>query len=640
MYRFSLTLIALFICLPSFAAEAYKGPIDLCTTKDGKTIYIVNKDSHEIAVFNTENDTIVKTIALGDDTFPQSATLSADEKTLYITGGGYKGRVLAVDPAAGSITKTVAAGHTPIAAALSPDGTKLFVCNQFTNDVSQYALPDLTLTRTVKVVREPRAAVVTQDGKYVLVANAIPLMPGNYIDAEDPMVDTGKDIYVASEVSVINTETGETKPILLPNGSGALHGMAMSPDGRYVYITEIIARFLLPTTQVERGWMNTAAVAVIDTTKLDTEHGGYVNAVLLDDVDLGAANPWGITTSADGTKLYVAIAGTSEVIAIDAVAMHKKLDAEPERSGPSNVNYGGQVSDNLAYLAGLKTRIKLPGKGARAITAANGSIYVGMYYSDTLLKLDETRLRPNVRPAVIALGPTPEWTPERRGEVWWNDATLCFQSWQSCASCHPDARMDGYNWDLLNDAQGNPKNAKSLVYTHLTPPSMWSQSRDNPENNGWDITTMGVECVRTGFRHIHFTMPNEEISRDIDAYIRSLKPEPSPFLVDGKLSERAERGKKIFDDPKVGCAVCHPAETYFTDMKMHDVNSQCYYDRTPFFDTPTLHEVWRTSPYLHDGRYVEMRDVFKLGVHGDTMGDVGGLTDEQIDDLVEYIMSL
>ena len=632
----SLALAALSVCLPSFAAEAYKGPMSLQATQDGKTVYIVNMDSHEIAVLNTENDTIVKTIALGDQFFPQGAVLSADERTLYVTGGGHKGQVLAVDPAAGTITKTVPAGHTPIVAAISPDGTKLFVCNQFTNDVSQYALPDLTLTRTIQVVREPRAALVTQDGKYLLVANAIPLMPGNYIDPEDPMVDPGKDIYVASEVSVINTETGETRSILLPNGSGALHGMAMSPDGRYVYITEIIARFLLPTTQVERGWMNTAAVAVIDTTKLDTEHGGYVNAVLIDDVDLGAANPWGITTSADGSKLYVAVAGTSELIVIDAAAMHRKLDAEPERGTQSNVNFGGQVSDNLAYLAGLKRRIRLPGKGARAITLAGNNIYIGMYFSDTLQKINETQLRPSE----IPLGPAPVWTPERRGEIWWNDATLCFQHWQSCASCHPDARMDGYNWDLLNDGQGNPKNAKSLVYTHLTPPSMWSQSRDNPERNGWDIDTMGVECVRTGFRFIHFTVPNEEISRDIDAYIRSLEPVPSPFLVDGKLSEKAERGKVIFNDPRVGCAVCHPAETWYTDMKMHDVNTQCYYDRTPFFDTPTLHEVWRTAPYLHDGRYVEMRDVFKLGVHGDTMGDVGGLTDEQIDDLVEFIMSL
>jgi hypothetical protein len=452
-------------------------------------------------------------------------------------------------------------------------------------------------------------------------------MPTNFPD------DENADIYVAAEVTVINVANGETKSILLPNGSGSLHGMCISPDGRYVYITEIIARFLLPTTQVERGWMNTAGIAVIDTTKLESETHGFVNSVLIDDVDLGAANPWGITTSADGKKIYAAVAGTSELITIDAVEMHKKLDAEAEKKAAGA--YGTEVSDNLAFLAGLKVRTKLPGKGARAVAVAGNNIYVGMYFSDTLQKLDQTPLRPTE----ISLGPAPNWTSERRGEVWWHDATLCFQHWQSCASCHPDARMDGYNWDLLNDGQGNPKNARSLLLSNKTTPSMWEAVRDNKEKTGWDTEKQGIECIRTGFKWILFTVPDEGKCRDIDAYLAAEKPEPSPYLAGGKLSAKAERGKKIFEDPKVGCATCHPAPL-FTDQKMHDVNTRCYYDRSSQFDTPTLIEVWRTAPYLHDGRYVNMRDVFKLGLHGDVTGDVGGLTDVQIDELVEYIMSL
>ena len=633
MYRILFVLIAMPVCLQGFATEKYKGPSALCPTKDGSMIYVVNRDAHEIAVLNTADDKIVKTIALEEGFLPNAAVLSADEKMLYVVGGAHKGRVLAIDLATGNIAKTVPAGHTPMGVTISPDGTKLFVCNQFTADVHEYSLPGLEPVRTIKVIREPRGIVITKDGKHVLVANSIPLMPGNYPE------DKYADIYVAAEVSVINVATGETKSIYLPNGSGALHGMCISPDGRYVYITEIIARFLLPTTQVERGWMNTAGIAIIDTTQLDSENGGYVNAVLIDDIDLGAANPWGITTSADGNTIYVAVAGTSELIVIDAVEMHKRLvaDAEEKARGIRS----SEVSDSLVFLAGAKRRIRLPGKGTRAVAVAGNNIYVGMYFNDTLQKLDATQLRPTE----IALGPAPVWTPERRGEVWWNDATLCVQQWQSCASCHPDARMDGYNWDLLNDGTGNPKNAKSLIFTRQTPPTMWEAVRDHPNPTGhapvpWDTATQGIQCIRTGFKWILFMEHDEAMYRDIDAYLLALKPEPSPFLVDGKLSERAERGKLIFEDPKVGCATCHPASTWFTDMKMHDVNSRTHYDRRSDFDTPTLHEVWRTAPYLHDGRYVNMRDVFAHGYHGDVSGDVGGLTDEQIDDLVEYVLSL
>ena len=538
------------------------------------------------------------------------------------------------------VVHSAPAGHTPMGAVITPDGTKLFVANRFTNDVYEYSLPNLTQTRVIRAIREPHAIVVTNDGKYVLVANSIPHMPNNYYDPDDWSKDPGIDIYVASEVTVIDVATGETKTISnLPNGTGALLGMCISPDGRYVYITTILARFLLPTTQVERGWMNTAGIVVIDTTKLEDECGGFVNVVLLDDVDLGAANPWGITTSADGTRIYVAISGTAELMIVDAVQMHNRLAADAE--GRASTPHLTQVSDNLAFLAGIKTRIRMPGQGARAITATGNNIYVGMYFSDTIQKFDEAQLRPTVRPTEIALGPEPVWTPERRGEIWWNDARLCFQHWQSCASCHPDARMDGYNWDLLNDGMGNPKNTKSLLFSAFTPPSMWESGRDNIDRNGWDINTMGVECVRTGFRFIHFTVPDEAISRDIDAFLRSLKPEPSPFLVDGKLSERAERGRLVFNDPRVGCATCHPAETFYTDMRSHDVNSRAFFDRTSYFDTPTLYELWRTAPYMHDGRYLNMRDVFSIGRHGDSHWTIpGGLSDEQIDDLVEYILSL
>ena len=641
MNRFILPLLVTLLYVQSVSAETYKGPIDICATQDGKTLYVVNKDSHEIAVLNTAEDRIVKTISLEDNFSPHGVVLSADEKTLYITGGGYKGRVLAVDSASGSIVKTVRAGHTPTGAAITPDGKKLFVCNQFSNDVSEYSLPELTLTRTIKAVREPRCAVVTQDGKYVLVANFLPLMPANFFDNPlEGIYPPNETIYVAAEITLIDTDTGKTRTIdNLPNGSGILNGMTLSPDGRYIYVTTTIARFLTRTTHVERGWINTAGIIIIDTTKLDEECKGVINAVLTDDLTLGAATPWGITTSADGTKIYVAAAGTSELIVVDAVAMHKKLEVRPRiqdvRAYVSSYSAEIEVSDDLMFLDGLKQRVTLPGKGARALTLAGNSIYVGMYFSDTLQKIDEKLLQP----AEIALGRTPVWTPERRGEVWWNDATLCSQHWQSCASCHPDARTDGHNWDLLNDGHGNPKKTKSLLFSHQTPPSMWQGIRDNLSVDGWNTDTMGLQCIRTGFTHILFTEPDEEICRDIDVYLQALTPVSSPYLVDGRLSEKAERGKLIFEDRRVGCIFCHPAPL-FTDKRLHDVKSRAYNDRVSHFDTPTLIEIWRNAPYLHDGRYVDIHDLFKHGRHGGTAGNVEGLTEEQIDELVEYILSL
>ena len=124
-----------------------------------------------------------------------------------------------------------------------------------------------------------------------------------------------------------------------------------------------------------------------------------------------------------------------------------------------------------------------------------------------------------------------------------HDAEICFQHWQSCATCHPDARVDGLNWDLMNDGMGNPKNTRSMLLVHQGGPAMSLGVRASAE-----------EAVRAGFRRSLFAVRPEEDAAAVDAYLKSLQPVPSPHLVDGHLSPAAERGKKIFFDPKVGCA--------------------------------------------------------------------------------------
>src|ERR1051325_6974542 len=154
--------------------------------------------------------------------------------------------------------------------------------------------------------------------------------------------------------------------------------------------------------------------------------------------------------------------------------------------------------------------------------------------------------------------PPPAPPPARRGEFYFNDASICFQGWQSCASCHSsDARVDGLNWDNLNDGMGNPKNAKSLLFAHQTPPSMWLGVRSN-----------ATVAVRAGIRNSLFTVQPAEVADAIDAYLKSLKPIPSPRLVPGRLSPGAERGRKLFSSEAVGCADCHKG-ALFKDLKLH-----------------------------------------------------------------------
>jgi len=249
---------------------------------------------------------------------------------------------------------------------------------------------------------------------------------------------------------------------------------------------------------------------------------------------------------------------------------------------------------------------------------------VAEYFSDTVAVVDlQAGAR---RTRTIALGPTPNLTLERRGELLFHDATICYQQWQSCASCHPDGRVDGLNWDLQNDGVGNPKSTKSMLLAHRTPPAMAEGVRTSAEL-----------AVRSGIVNILFSDRPEEEAVAIDAYLRSLKPVPSPRLVDGRLSPAAQRGRQWFHSERVACHRCHPAPLY-TDLKAHDVGTRGPHVRNRRLDTPTLVEVWRTAPYLHDSRYVTVKELLVEGRHG--LGRGNNLTERQIDDLVEFVLSL
>ncbi|MCG8512238.1 MAG: c-type cytochrome, partial [Rhodospirillales bacterium] len=219
--------------------------------------------------------------------------------------------------------------------------------------------------------------------------------------------------------------------------------------------------------------------------------------------------------------------------------------------------------------------------------------------------------------------------PVRYGEQIFHDADFCFQQWLSCATCHPDGRVDGLNWDLLNDGLGNPKNAKSMVWSFKTPPAMSLGVRA-------DMKT----AVAAGFRHIQFRQVDDAVVEATSAYLRSLEPLPSPHLSkDGNLTESALRGKSIFLDNQVGCTYCH-SEPLYTDLQIHDVGTRSELDRTDAFDTPTLVELWRSGPYLHDGSAKNLREVLIDRNPEDKHGHTSQLNEQQVNDLIEYLLSL
>ncbi len=469
------------------------------------------------------------------------------------------------------------------------DGKFIYVCNQFKGTVSKVDLASMKEVASGKAVREPFASVLSADGKYLFVNNFLPLAPAQ-LD------------YVASELSVFDTQSMQlVKNITLDNGSNALRGIALSPDGRYVLISHNLGRFQVPTSQLQQGWMNTSALSVVDASSLE-----FVATTLLDEPERGAAGIWGVQTAGD--KIVVSHSGTHDISVIPYTDFAIKLEGYEQKT---NLSY------DLYFIYGLRERIPIVGNGPRNFVIKDDKAYIPTFFSDTLnvynLESGDNK--------VIAYNPDRVETPQNIGERNFNDAMLCFQNWQSCNGCHPgQGRTDGLNWDLMNDGIGNPKNCKSMLLAHVTGPAMITGIRESAE-----------VAVRKGFTHIQFANVDEQAQVYVDDYLKALKPLPSPYLVNGELSELAKKGKTVFD--KLNCAMCHSGE-YYTDLKMHRIGENVEFEKG--WDTPTLIEVWRTAPYLFDGRAVTMQDVFKKYRHG-IMGEV---SDSDLDALSEYVLSL
>lgn len=566
---------------------------DIAVLSDGRVV-TSNKGDKSVRIYDPANFAVpVKTWTFEQiPTGVTSAVVDGAEK-IYVTTFEQRGTLDVIDLGSGRVERSIPVGSGATSPLLSQDGSKVYVLNQFSNTISEVDPQGGVVLRTAAVLREPKGAVISKDGKYLFVTNFLP--------AQRADVD-----YVAAALSVIDLATFEkVKDIQLANGSNALRGVALSPDGKYVLISHNMGRFTVPTSQLQQGWMNTSAMSVVDAEKLTFEGG-----IVLDDPEHGAAGIWDIKSVGD--KIFVTHSGTHDMSVIDYPAMIAKLQA-----------YTGtkeQLSYDLRFLYGMRERVKLVGNGPRkmAVSKDGGKLYIPTYFSDTLNLFGVADNKVEVAP----------WVKNRKesdvqaGERIFNDATFCFQNWQSCNGCHPgDARSDGMNWDLMNDGIGNSKNCKSLLYSFFTPPCMISGIRSD-----------AAIADRKGFTHIQFYNIPEEMALQVDAYVKSLKAVPSPYLVNGQLSEKAKQGQKVFD--KLKCGDCHNGE-YYTDMQMHRIGEDIEFEKG--WDTPTLREVWRTAPYLFDGRAATMKEVFQVHKHGIEDKKV---SEKDIDALVEYVNSL
>ena len=231
--------------------------------------------------------------------------------------------------------------------------------------------------------------------------------------------------------------------------------------------------------------------------------------------------------------------------------------------------------------------------------------------------------------------PVPEDNPltaERieRGRELFFDTRLSRDRTIACASCHDPERAfsDGRPLAIGVFNRVGRRSAPALVNRGYGRAFFWDGRAATLEEqvlqpiqdpNEMDMTLREVSA-RVG-------MPVEEISRSLASFVRSLLSGDSPFdrLINGDraaLTAEQQDGLQLFRG-KANCTACHVGPTLsderfhntgvaWRDGHLHDEGRAAVSGRIEdrgAFKTPTLREIARTAPYMHDGSVVTLPEV-------------------------------
>lgn len=233
---------------------------------------------------------------------------------------------------------------------------------------------------------------------------------------------------------------------------------------------------------------------------------------------------------------------------------------------------------------------------------------------------------------VIPLGldlylPAPENNPLtqekiEQGRRLFFDRRLSRDETISCASCH-DPRLaysDSRSTSIGVSGRSGRRNAPAIINRGYGRVFFWDGRVRSLEEqvlkpiedpNEMDLP-VNQAAARIG------TSPMD-LSYALASFVRSILSGDSSFdrFTNGNraaLSNEQERGLQIFRG-KGHCTACHVGPN-FTDEKLH--NTGVAWDGGRFtdvgagrgdFKTPTLREVARTGPYMHDGSIANLEDV-------------------------------
>lgn len=575
----------------SIQQAAFRSPIALVLSSDGRWLVTANETSNSISLIDTETGQTVDELSCGNH--PTSIARCLDDRHVVVSCA-YSGEVIVAAIRDGKLHRqgSVMVGFEPQGLTVAPNRRVAYVGLVATAEVAELDLASLRVERKIVVGKWPRHLAISPDGSRLAVGCS-----GD------------------SKVVVVDTARGEVLYDERLTGGLNLGHMQCSSDGLYVYFPWIVYRSNPITVgNIRQGWVLASRLGRV---RLDGP--AYREAISLDVPRLAVADPYGLVMGGDEHRLVISASGTHELL------VYRRNDLPfVGVGGPGDLIDQRLISDHDLFY-----RIEVGGRPmGLAMASDHHTVYVANYSKDKVQQVD-IESRQVVRE--ITLGASPEPAVARRGMEIFYDGRRSLDQWYSCHSCHYNGGVNSKAMDTLNDGSNlTMKTVLPLYHLRQTGPWTW---------HGWQTDL--YDAMNKSFTTTMQGQPiSEEDSAAVLAFIDSLQPPPNPFrLADGVLTESAARGKQVFESRKAGCINCHSGP-YFTDGKIHDVGLGADNDRYQGHNTPSLLSVYRKARWLHDGRAASLEAVLSGDHAPEKVAGEGSLTPSELTDLVEYLKSL
>jgi YVTN family beta-propeller protein len=575
---------------------------------------------------------------------PIALALSADG-TRLLTANQTAGTVSLVDTAAGRVLHEVKTGEKPAGVALSRDGRRGAVAHWYGYDLAVLDIKDdrIAVAGRVEVGPEPRGVAISADGATAYVAVGVSnevvrvdlndrKLTGRLTVGREPrgvaLSPDGSRLLVGNarsgDVSVIDVKKWSVERAIPIDGDN-LRQVTVAADGKTGYVAHMKNRkFATTRNNIDQGWVLGQRLTKV---ALDGSSPTYYT-LSLDPRGQAAADAHGIAVNKDGSLIVVSLGGTHEVMIFRT--NRKRLPWGVERARDL-------VPPELLSGDGRFRRVAIGGRPTELAFAPDGkTLYVANYLGDAIQVVDADAAR-LVR--TIPLGGPRTPSLARRGEILFHDATRSFNQWYSCNTCHSDGHTNGLDFDTLNDGRQDlstfhirsRKKVPTLRRVAHTKPWTW---------HGWQ-TSLEDATVESFTKSMQGTRPTRDETRAMVAYLGTLEFPRNPYREpDGSLTPAARRGQDVFRSAKAACTTCHGGPE-FTDGKIHIAGLEEPDDAYRGYNPPSLRGVYDKDPYLHDGRARTLRDALTGPHDPDTVaGGSGELSDQEFDDLIAYLKSL